>query len=1752
MKQKPLILLIVYILYTFSIQKMAAQTTAVNDTASVISEIPMPVHVLDNDSYTCASPIITLATPPSYGTAYADGDSVIVYTSGTGYTGEDQLTYTIECNGATSAVATVKIMVADIPDNMVYSECYVLPPQTNWSIKEVTPMSTDSVSLYGNLLVGDLDADETIEIIAQTNRTSDYENKGIIIFNYDGSKLPNQSPLVLKNKFELPVNTNNRGSCAIARYNGQEYILVPGDDGYMYAHDINGDLLWKSDTQFKTNETYKIANVGVADFNNDGIPEVYAGATIYSIIDGKQICKGTDNQGGYIYVITIYSTFAVDIDGDGKLELLAGTQIYDVDIAGETMSLKTGWQLPTAEFNKVMNASIVSKDGLALPADIDGDGKPEVIVISRNTNGVTVIVWKPQPDNKSILVGSYQANNVGAINHSTPMIGNIDDTPTPEIIFNTGQAKMYALHYDGTKPQGDRIAEKWIFDHSDTSGATGTTLFDFNQDGVTEIVYRDEKELHIIDGSGTSADAKSTFGHVFSGTVREYPVIADINGDGDAEIIVTGTTTNTGSTSPIRIFKSGDDSWAPARKVWNQYCYNIVNTNENLTIPRYQVNPAIRLGNRNTPYNAVLAQGTTISQNGESLFLTPNPVPDSIYYTYNPSADVLTVSVKIVNKGEAPLNAPVYASLYDKSYSTHIASGTSATGADADDTTTVTITVNTAGNYMPFDSLAIRVNDNGTNLSVQSECDTTDNSLKTGIVFYRTTYDGNASDGGTVPNDNLYYLTGNGVRIRPAGDMSRTDATFIGWTFATPAPGIVTLAAGVPANLMQPDSVFPNLVSDTTFYAVWAEDKRGATGGPDSVPDYLQKEVFYNKTLAVSGTEPADNNFYNPNDSVEVKGNEGSMALTDATFIGWSFMNQTDTVKSLPNIPSDLIRPGDSFEILQTDTTLYAVWAIDKTGSGGIPDSIPDYLQFEVTYDKTLAATGNVPVDGNRYNSLDSVNVKANEETPQLTLTDATFIGWSFTNQTTPVSTVSAIPADLIQPANSFEIVSDTILYAVWAEDETGPGGIPDSIPDYLQFEVTYDKTLAATGNVPVDANHYNSLDSVNVKANEEMPQLTLTDATFIGWSFTNQTTPASTVSAIPADLIQPANSFEIVSDTILYAVWAEDKTGPGGIPDSIPDYLQFEVIYDGNGHSGGVVPTDINFYNSGNTVTILGNTGILEKTNACFIGWSYAARTLIQTEAAIPADLTQAGDIFTISSDTTLYAVWAKDNSGPGGTPDNVPDYLQVKLTYHQNGTYPDNFCTGSLPSPNPIMHTKNTTATISGNTGGLCRNPAEQLIFAGWSRSNNWEFVEDAHQKPADMVLPGDIIPVAETDINLYLVWAYDRNEDGVPDYNEHNITVTLGHKWPEKEDQGDPSDPGNYPVKPEWKPEYDNTGKDTWYAGCDMSFTMTADHPDPHADRTFTINYLGALTRELVLGTDGNPLPESFILPKGQTTYTIRFSLAEIPAERTGMTGALEAVIAGGGSSISEWVSLYNHPSYNNIFVRPVVKADNTVDFGIAGGSPNLMRSINGHAWVNAYAPLSPMEKLSVYDGVSIWLREPNGCWEKQFFFITYTDLEIQRYVDISSATGVTTNPGAGKHYVKGNSDFSFTASYTDGTPLKVTAKGFYSGKIEEITGKDLNDGTYGYTLYKVLEPWTITFGPEPASEITAEEPVGGLSAWTYKNTLHIRSDARRTAFIYTMSGSLYKRMEMLEGDNIITMNRGIYIVVIDNKRYKVIIR
>ena len=303
------------------------------------------------------------------------------------------------------------------------------------------------------------------------------------------------------------------------------------------------------------------------------------------------------------------------------------------------------------------------------------------------------------------------------------------------------------------------------------------------------------------------------------------------------------------------------------------------------------------------------------------------------------------------------------------------------------------------------------------------------------------TYNGNGSNSGTVPTDEKSpYVEDAEVTVKGLGDLKRTDATFIGWSF-TQKQGVITAKSDEPTDLKKENDKF-TIKTDTTLYATWAVDKKGPNGNGDNVPDYLQNGVTYNGNGG-TGAAPTDNNLYNANTQVEVK-DSGSLVRTGAAFVGWSF-TQKELIKKASDLSSDLKTKGQNFTITQ-DTTLFAVWGEDKTGPNGTPDGKPDYSQDGVTY-YANGGTGDAPTDNSLYNDNEEVTAK---DKGTLAYTEAVFIGWLF-NSHALVTKAADVPTGLKQAGDKFNYSSTTNkLYAIWGQDKTGPNGNSNNIPDYL------------------------------------------------------------------------------------------------------------------------------------------------------------------------------------------------------------------------------------------------------------------------------------------------------------------------------------------------------------------------------------------------------------------------------------------------------------------------------------------------------------------------------------------------------------------------------------------------------------------------------------------------------------------------------------------------------------------------------
>ena len=222
---------------------------------------------------------------------------------------------------------------------------------------------------------------------------------------------------------------------------------------------------------------------------------------------------------------------------------------------------------------------------------------------------------------------------------------------------------------------------------------------------------------------------------------------------------------------------------------------------------------------------------------------------------------------------------------------------------------------------------------------------------------------------------------------------------------------------------------------------------------------------------------------------------------------------------------------------------------------------------------------------------------------------------------------------------------------------------------------------VAATGDITEKFNilNYNENTAVLSSGNP-----TRTNYTFLGWN-TNKTalTPMSS-SDITTYLTN------VVENKALYAIWAPLTT--------------YTVTYNGNGNTGGVVPTDNTNYNIGDTVTV--ESGVPIKTGHTFGGWLYNGVTYTD------------GDTFTMpATNITLVAIWTTTTT--------------FTITYNGNGN--DG---GIVPTD---TNTYNAGDIVTVESGVPTKNG---YIFGGWFDGTN-------------TYNAGDIFNMPNHDVELLAIW-------------------------------------------------------------------------------------------------------------------------------------------------------------------------------------------------------------------------------------------------------------------------------------------------------------------------------------------------------------------------------------------------------------
>lgn len=388
------------------------------------------------------------------------------------------------------------------------------PPQlTGWPIALPDP-SANSPTL------GDVDGDGDLDIVVGNDRLYAWQFDGLEVTDGDGQAL---TWGVLS-----PLGEDFIGPAALAEFDnvpGLDIVAAAYTSKEVYIFNSTGDPLpgWPQPTVDLVRASVAIGNLdGDDDFEIVAIDQE---AYLYAWhADGTEVVDGDANPATNGVFRRLpdttqwqYQSPAVaDIDGDGNDEVIVATQDQKLYVLNEAGQDEPGWPRALPNY---------AGGGVAV-GDIDGNGDLELVVTTRNTGETYAL----NHDNTVMWTRWLPCN---LFFNPSPALADLTGDGKLETLIASSNGRLYAIQYNGSDAPG------WpVFYSNTTYTESSPVVGDVSGDGVVDVLLGDEGKT--INGWSAAGAPLDGFPLVTKDSVRGTPAIADLDRNGDVEVIAVG------------------------------------------------------------------------------------------------------------------------------------------------------------------------------------------------------------------------------------------------------------------------------------------------------------------------------------------------------------------------------------------------------------------------------------------------------------------------------------------------------------------------------------------------------------------------------------------------------------------------------------------------------------------------------------------------------------------------------------------------------------------------------------------------------------------------------------------------------------------------------------------------------------------------------------------------------------------------------------------------------------------------------------------------------------------------------------------------------------------------------------------------------------------------------------------------------------------------------------------------------------
>jgi len=428
------------------------------------------------------------------------------------------------------------------------------------------------------------------------------------------------------------------GSVAVADVNGDDkpdLVVANRCADSANCNDATvGVLLGNGDGTFQTAVTYdagglnpggNLFSIAVADVNGDGKPDIvvslYRGsgggggvAVLLNKGDGTFLSAVTYSSGG----LAAYFVAVADVNGDGKPDIAVA------NYCGATCGYGSVGVLLGNGDGSFQAAVAYSSDEPATQsvtvADVNGDGSPDLVVVSQGQQGVSVLLSNGD--------GTFKTAATYASGGEEPYlvaVADVNEDGKPDLLVTN----LFSSNGNGTDGtvgvllgNGDGTFQVAVPYDSGDFNLNSVAVEDLNNDGNPDIVVANEGSIGTLLGNGDGSFRSAQLYYATGGIGANSVVVADVNGDGKPDILVAN-----GCANVYCVRGRGDGAVGV-----------MINTSTNTTA-------------------TALASAPNPSNFGQGVTFTAKVTAQTHFYKGTPSGTVTFLDVSTsTNLGTAPIN----------------------------------------------------------------------------------------------------------------------------------------------------------------------------------------------------------------------------------------------------------------------------------------------------------------------------------------------------------------------------------------------------------------------------------------------------------------------------------------------------------------------------------------------------------------------------------------------------------------------------------------------------------------------------------------------------------------------------------------------------------------------------------------------------------------------------------------------------------------------------------------------------------------------------------------------------------------------------------------------------------------------------------------------------------------------------------------------------------------------------------------